>query len=285
MNLSQQVSAEGLEPERIRELMSPLSLDRLYRLTVLDETDSSNSALQRLPLEQQHAHAILAESQTHGRGRHQRNWYSPPGCNVYLSLGWRFTDGGLTLSTLPLVAAICTCRALARIGLQGYRIKWPNDILAGGAKLAGILVELQAVAGGPAHAVIGVGVNVSMPPGSAAGQQADASIDRSWTDITSHMPHNSGGVSRNRVAVVLLEELLAGIPDYESAGFSAFRAEWMALDLLAGQEVLVQQQDTSIAGVARGISEDGGLLLEVNKPGGGVEKRIIRAGEVRVHHG
>ena len=285
MSLAQRFPFEVLEPERIRKLLSPLSMDRLFRLTVLDETDSSNSALQRLPLEQQHAHVILAESQTRGKGRRQRSWYSPPGCNVYLSLGWRFADSELPLSTLPLVAAICTCRALARTGLQGHGIKWPNDILVNGAKLAGILVELQTTAGGPAHAVIGVGVNVSMPKSSAAGQQADAAIDRKWTDLASHLPCAASSFSRNSVAALLLDELLAGVLEYEAAGFSAFSTEWMALDLLAGQQVRVQHQETSSAGIARGISEDGGLLLEVIKADGRVEKRIIVAGEVSVHHG
>ena len=94
MNLSQEVTFEALDPQSIRERMLPPSLQLLERLTVLNETDSSNSALLRLPVEQQHAHAILAESQTRGRGRRQRDWYSPPGCTVYLSLGWNFGSKG-----------------------------------------------------------------------------------------------------------------------------------------------------------------------------------------------
>ena len=283
MILSQEVTFEALDPQIIRGRMLPPSLQLLERLTVLNETDSSNSALLRLPVEQQHAHAILAESQTRGRGRRQRDWYSPPGCNVYLSLGWSFTDNR-ALSTLPLVAAICTCRALERIGLRGHLIKWPNDILVSGAKLAGILVELQATAGGPAHAVIGIGLNVSMPEGSAAQIEADDIIDRSWTDLVSQMPGASGGVSRNDIAAALLDELLSGIRDYESAGFESFRAEWMALDELADREVRVQLQDSSISGIARGINVDGCLVLEERNPDGHTEQRIIYAGEVSVRH-
>jgi len=282
MSSSCEASFETLDPVRIRELIAPLSLDHLARLTVLDETDSTNSALQRLPVEQQHAHALLAESQTGGRGRQQRNWFSPPGYNVYLSLGWQFVGGKQPLSTLPLAVAVCTCRALARTGLKGHGIKWPNDILAGGAKLAGILVELQAVAAGPAQAVIGVGVNVSMPKGSAARSEADTSIDRDWTDIASQLPLGSTGVTRNQVAAVLLEELLGGARTYASAGFSAFRKEWAAHDLLRGRKIQVWHQEHSTGGIARGISEDGGLILEV---GGKAETRIFHAGEVRVNYG
>jgi len=78
---------------------------------------------------------------------------------------------------------------------------------------------------------------------------------------------------------------VAGVLEYEAAGFSAFSSEWMALDLLADQAIRVQHQETSSAGIARGISEDGGLLLEVLNADGRVEKRIMRAGEVSVHHG
>jgi BirA family biotin operon repressor/biotin-[acetyl-CoA-carboxylase] ligase len=263
--------------------MSPWPLKQLAGLDVLEETDSTNSALQRLALEQQHAHAILADRQTSGRGRRQRNWHSPAGCNVYLSLGWRFMDQRLPLTALPLVTAVCTCRALSRARLRGHGIKWPNDILAGGAKIAGILVELQAASGGPANAVIGVGVNVSMTQEEASRQAADASIDRSWTDMQSQMPQHSKGVSRNEVAALLLEELLSGVLEFQSNGFAALRDEWSRLDLLAGQKIRLELQGKSTHGVARGISEDGALLLDVTGPDGRVERQVIHAGEVSVH--
>ena len=210
---------ETLDPEQIRKLMSAGSLQRLGQISILAETDSSNSALKRFPLEQQHAHALLAERQTSGRGRRQRSWYSPPGCNVYLSLGWRFDHSQGRLSTLPLMTAVCICRALAHTGLTAYGIKWPNDILAGGAKLAGILVEVQAAGGGSVHAVIGVGVNVFMPATGAIGREAEAVIDRPWTDIASQLPVGASDLSRNGVVALLLENLVYGITAFEGDGF------------------------------------------------------------------
>jgi len=273
----------ALDSDQIRELMSPLSLQQLAGLGVLEETDSTNSALQRLPLEQQHGHAVLAESQTSGRGRRQRKWHSPAGCNIYLSLGWSFEDRRLPLSALPLVTAVCTCRALTRAGLRGHGIKWPNDILADGAKIAGILVELQAAPGGPAHAVIGVGVNVHMAQGEARRREADASIDRSWTDMESQISHTDRIVLRNEVAAILLEELLAGVIEYQSTGFRTLKAKWTRLDLLAGQKVRLELQGKFTEGIARGINEDGALLLDVTGADGRVEQQVIHAGEVSVH--
>jgi BirA family biotin operon repressor/biotin-[acetyl-CoA-carboxylase] ligase len=275
-------AVETLDPERIRKLMSAGSLQRLSQITILADTDSSNSALKRLPLAQQHAHALLADCQTGGRGRRQRNWYSPPGCNVYLSLGWRFDDSQGRLSTLPLMVAVCTCRALSHTGLTAYGIKWPNDILAGGAKLAGILVEVQAAGGGTAHAVIGVGVNVIMPVAGAIGRQAGAVIDRPWTDIASQLRGGVSDLSRNGVAALLLEALVHGIAVFEAAGFQPFEKEWRELDLLEGRQVSLHNKGMSTTGIARGIDADGGLVLEIGNAGGKLCRQVFHAGEVHV---
>ncbi len=264
--------------------MSDVALHRLAQITVVAETDSSNSALKRLPPEQQHAHALLAECQTSGRGRRQRNWYSPPGCNVYLSLGWRFEHRPVWLSTLPLMTAVCICRALAHTGLTTYGIKWPNDILIDGAKLAGILVEVQAAGSGAAHAVIGVGVNVFMPPTGEAGREAAALIDRPWTDIASRLPAEVSGLSRNRVAALLLEQLLNGIAEFEAAGFQPFAKGWHELDLLVGRQLMIEHNGKHTTGIARGIDDHGSLVLESKELGGSVVRKAFHAGEVSVHH-
>lgn len=275
-------SFEALDAQRIRSLIAPRTQALLTELTVLAETDSTNSALQALPADQQHAHAILAEAQTRGRGRRNRHWHSPQGCNVYLSLGWQFPDSGRLFSTLPLMVAVCACRALSQCGLVGHGIKWPNDILVNGAKLAGILVEMKATPGGPALAVIGVGVNVNMAQHNSQQQAAAAMIEQCWTDINSHIPQGSPLVSRNRVAAAVLESLLCGLSEYESAGFGSFQGEWSGLDLLFGQHIHVVQEDHSTSGIARGISADGGLQLEVKGPEHDSSLRIFHAGEVSV---
>jgi BirA family biotin operon repressor/biotin-[acetyl-CoA-carboxylase] ligase len=273
---------ETLGADEIRQLMSAASLQLLDQITILTETDSSNSALKRLPLEQQHAHAVLADCQTGGRGRRQRSWYSPPGCNVYLSLGWRFDNSQGGLSTLPLMTAVCICRALAHTGSAGYGIKWPNDILVGDAKLAGILVEVQAGGSGAAHAVIGVGVNVFMPAEGTMGFEAGAAIDRPWTDIAAQIPDGATDLSRNRVAALLLENLVNGITEFETGGFQPFEAEWRKMDLLEGRRVSIQNNGKSTTGVARGIDTDGGLILEIASHQGTADRQVFHAGEAHI---
>jgi BirA family biotin operon repressor/biotin-[acetyl-CoA-carboxylase] ligase len=196
-----------LESRRIRELMTAEAAGLLDYLTVLQETDSTNDAVSRLPENLQHAHAVFADRQSRGKGRRERSWHSPAGGNLYLSLGWRFDSGAAPLATLPLMVAVCICRALDRLGFEGAGVKWPNDILVEGRKLAGVLVELQSVGSGPALAIIGVGLNVVMPRASGA----NARIDRPWTDLAREWPDGAALPGRNRIAAGLLEELLASL--------------------------------------------------------------------------
>lgn len=264
-----------LGADQIRAALPATAIDRLNYLTVLPETDSTNAAVSRLPAELQHTHAILAERQTRGRGRRARNWHSPAGGNIYLSLGWRFDSSEVPLGTLPLAVAVCICRALARAGLEAYAIKWPNDILVQQKKLAGVLVELQSTGNGPALAVIGIGLNVRMPGDGIT----ESSIDRPWTDLASHLPEASS-IDRNSIAAWLLDELLGGLDRFESSGFESFTAAWQGLDILNGSKVQLEHAGEFIDGTARGIDELGGLLLETADR----KVKAYHSGEASVRH-
>jgi BirA family biotin operon repressor/biotin-[acetyl-CoA-carboxylase] ligase len=266
-----------LESRRIRELMTAEAAALLEYLTVLQETDSTNDAVSRLPERLQHAHAVLADRQSRGKGRRQRSWHSPAGGNLYLSLGWRFDGGAPSLATLPLVVAVCTCRALAELGFDGTGVKWPNDILVDGRKLAGILVELQSVGSGPALAIIGIGLNVAMPGES----QPNNRIDRPWTDLATEWPAGAALPGRNRIAAGLLEQLLVGLARFGSDGFTPFAADWQNRDTLRGNEVELEIGNEALRGVARGIDEQGGLLVETADSG----LRACHAGEVTLQRG
>ena len=244
---------ELLDGKRIRAVMGKPALARLAGLRVLADIDSTNSALLHVPPSERHGHALLAELQSGGRGRHGRRWHSPFGRNVYLSLGWRFEEGLAEMSCLPLVVALAASHALDRAGLAGHGIKWPNDLVRDGAKLGGCLVEVQGDPQGPCHAVLGVGLNVHMR--GAPGVQR---IDRQWTDLGSLLP----GVSRNVVAGLLLDELLVQLAAFAGQGFEPFREAWQERDVLAGRTVTVQQAQVAVRGLARGIGPRGGLLLE-----------------------
>jgi len=261
-----------LAAERIRDRLSPGVGARLRELTVLRQTDSTNAELARLPAGRRHIHAVLADAQTGGRGRRQRRWHSPAGGNIYLSLGWSFAEHPAPLTTLPLIAAVCACRALERAGLRGHGIKWPNDILVGGAKLAGILVESQSTGGGPVTAVIGIGVNVHMPSSGAA-----AAIDRPWTDLASQMAPGEC-IGRNELAALLLEELVMGLVRFEAEGFVPFRSAWVERDLVSGKRIRLEGNGGYDAGLALGIDDSGGLQVDID----GYGPQVLHSAEVSV---
>jgi len=270
---------DRLEASLIRQHMAPARWIKLSQLTVLPEVDSTNTAVARLPGDRQHAHAVLAEQQTVGRGRRQRNWHSPAGGNIYLSLGWWFRESNWPLSTLPLVVAIAVCRALGRAGLQGHGIKWPNDILIDGKKLAGILVELQSSGRGPALAIIGTGLNIRMPESSPG--ELKAAIDRPWTDLAAHLENEGAAIDRNHVAALLLEELPAALELFERDGFEPLRSTWQELDVLQGNKIVLDQDGTDLPGIVRGVDGNGSLLLETAPS----VIQTYHSGEVSIHRG
>jgi BirA family biotin operon repressor/biotin-[acetyl-CoA-carboxylase] ligase len=266
--------ADSLSAETIRQNLSRAAREWLQQLTVLDETDSTNAVLARLPDTQRHAHAVLADAQTAGRGRRERRWHSPAGGNIYLSLGWRFAAGTAQLSNLPLLAALCVCAALDRAGLRGHGVKWPNDVLIGPAKLAGILVESQSRPDRSVLAVIGVGLNVRMP-GSA---DAPAAIGQPWTDLVSHLPAERRGISRNRLAADLLDELVPACERFAREGFAPYREEWARRDLLAGRRVALEENGAARCGTALGIDDSGGLAVDLDDIG----QQVLHAADVSI---
>lgn len=239
---------------------------KLRSLNIESSLDSTNLALRRLDVEEQHASVILAEHQTGGRGRRGRQWHSPYARNIYLSMGWKFENALSELGCLSLVVALATAQALSRAGLEGHRVKWPNDLLLDGRKLCGCLVEVQGDSQGPCHAVVGVGVNVHMPASSQT-----AEIDQPWTDVHSHLP----ACSRNHLAGLLLEELVKGLDLYAEQGFTPFRTHWAQMDGLLGQRIEVFAADKVLKGTAGGINGSGALLLETDD-----ETLTLYSGEV-----
>ena len=247
---------ELLDRDLILAGVDPDARAKLTGLNIQSSLDSSNSALQRLPVEEQHATAILTEHQSTGRGRRDRQWHSPYGRNLYLSLGWRFEKALSELGCLPLVVALAASQALSRAGLEGHRVKWPNDLLLDGRKLGGCLVEVQGDSQGPCYAILGVGINVHMP----ASDKTDG-IDQPWTDVHSQLPN----CSRNELAALLLEELLKQLDLFAGSGFPPFRGLWEQMDGLYGQVVSVYTGSSSIQGTATGIDNHGALILDTGQ--------------------
>jgi BirA family biotin operon repressor/biotin-[acetyl-CoA-carboxylase] ligase len=248
---------ELLEARRIgAELEAPRKA-RLRKLELLFEVDSTNSRLLGQPPPPLGlADVCSSELQHAGRGRRGRRWIAPFGAGVALSVAWTFSEGAGTLAALSLSVGVAIARALARAGAVGVTLKWPNDIWYGDRKMGGVLIELRAEAGGSAHVVIGLGLNVVLT--AAARREIEAAGVR----VASVADASSVAPSRNLVAGAILDELLGMLGEFEREGFAAFRDTWMALDALNGRPARVVLGGAVISGTARGVDAEGALLLE-----------------------
>jgi BirA family biotin operon repressor/biotin-[acetyl-CoA-carboxylase] ligase len=199
-----------------------------------------------------HRWAVLAEWQQAGRGRRGRDWLAPPGGSLALSFAYRFGVGLPRLGPLSLVAGLACAEVLHHAGVRGVGLKWPNDLLVDGRKLAGLLVELQGSVDGPCNVVIGIGLNAWLS------ERAQAAIDQAVTDLV------SAGVEatrRNDIASALISALDRACDRFQRDGFAPFRDAWARFDRLEGRAVDVHGTDGLRTGIAAGVSDRGGLWL------------------------
>lgn len=241
-----------LDAGRLHAGLAPATRDLLAGLDLHFEIDSTNAEALRHPAPPVGVHAWLAERQTAGRGRRGRPWVSPLAAHVYLSLSRRFDAGIGALQGLSLAVGAATAQVLHAMGFGQVGLKWPNDLLADGRKLGGILVELRGDAAGPLQVVVGLGLNVAMPA------PAGAAIDQPWCDLASLSPTPPG---RNPLCVALLDALVPLLANYENEGFPPWQPAWSRLDLLAGRAVRLEEGGRTIDGIALGIDAEGALRL------------------------
>ncbi|RPE79671.1 bifunctional biotin--[acetyl-CoA-carboxylase] ligase/biotin operon repressor BirA [Vulcaniibacterium tengchongense] len=263
-----------LDAAAIHAALPPGARAALAGLEAAWSLDSTNSELLRRPTPERGALALLAERQTGGRGRRGRAWASPLAAHLYLSVARQFGGGLARLGGLSLVAGVAAAEAVRELGFAA-RLKWPNDLVVGtGAelrKLGGVLVEGGGEHAGPARAVIGLGLNVRMPPAQAA------RIDQPWADLAG-LAAPQPPPARNAVAAAVLARLLPALELFDAEGLAPFRERYAALDALAGQVVRVQGADAAWSGRALGLAEDGALRVRLD---GGGERRF-HSGEVSV---
>ncbi|MGA2397651.1 MAG: biotin--[acetyl-CoA-carboxylase] ligase [Steroidobacteraceae bacterium] len=262
---------ELLDADAIRAALGKESAGRLRRLEVVFEVDSTNSRLLAQPSPPAgFADAALAELQYAGRGRQQRRWVSPFGASLALSVGWTLLRATHDVSSLSLAVGVAVSRALSGLGARGILLKWPNDVWFEDRKIGGVLVETKSC-GGTAHVVVGVGLNLYL---SEASKQRIASDGLAALDETCPSP-----IGRNALAAALLDQLLSMLPLFERHGFGAFRDEWRSLDALRGRPARVLLAQGAVEGIACGVDEDGGLLLE---KGGHLDKFMSGEASLRL---
>lgn len=241
---------------------------RLDCLEILLDVDSTNTYLfERASDHMGKRYAVFAEKQSSGRGRRGRQWISPFGRNIYLSLLVSFSGGMSSLEGLSLAVGIAVEKAMGRLGIDGVGLKWPNDIYVNGRKLAGILLEVTGEYNSHCQVVIGVGLNLSMSEDEAQ------EIDQPWVDLSRLRP----GLSRNKVAAILLDELLAMVDTFQKDGFASWQQYWSERDIYHNKCVVISSPVRDIEGIVKGVNRKGELMLLTDH---GME--VVTAGELSV---
>lgn len=211
----------------------------------------------------------LAEQQMAGKGRNGRNWVSPYGKNIYLSLVSVFKCPVAKLAGLSIAIGVELARMLKNHGVE-VGLKWPNDVLVDGCKLAGILVETRVKGEGQVCVVMGVGLNYSMKD-----DDADA-IDQQWTDLARALKDNQPP-NRNQLAAELINGLVNVCSLFQDSGLHGWLDGWREFDVCDDQMLEVIDGDCRYTGTGAGITETGALRVNV----AGVIK-IIHSSEVSV---
>jgi BirA family biotin operon repressor/biotin-[acetyl-CoA-carboxylase] ligase len=260
---------ELLVESKINEAISGQASELISSLEIHDQIDSTNRYLvERSQNNAPSGSVCLAEHQTAGKGRRGRQWVSPYGCNIYLSILWRFQQGPAAISGLSLAIGVAVIRALKQHQIDDIGLKWPNDIYSQGKKLGGILVEVSGETDGPCSAVIGLGLNLFVPEAEAE------SITQAWTDLTKITGQTR--LYRNKLSGTLLNHLLPVIAEYESVGIAAHLDEWRSYDCLSGKSATLFIGQQQFEGIVQGIDNNGMLLIE--RPDGSVQ--TFASGEV-----
>jgi BirA family transcriptional regulator, biotin operon repressor / biotin---[acetyl-CoA-carboxylase] ligase len=260
-------------PLRIDQIDESLLTTRLgKKIHYFSELDSTNSHARRLAEQSApEGEVVIAESQTLGRGRLGRPWVSPPYVNLYLSVILRPKLPPIDAPQITLMAGVALADAVAEFIPVVPAIKWPNDILAGGRKLAGVLTESACRAEGIDFVILGIGVNINYPVESMPG-----AIRQRATSLISLA---GASVSRESVLRRLIQDLDRCYGELEETGFQALAARWEARFELRGKKVRVEMTDRIIIGTARGIDRDGALILE---DGRGELERVVAGNVVPV---
>lgn len=241
------------------------------KLELIPVIDSTNQYLLERVNESEKGRVCVAEYQASGRGRRGRQWVSPFGSNLYLSMYWRLDAGMAAAMGLSLVIGIAAVEALEEMGIQGVKLKWPNDLYYQDKKLAGILVEMSGQAGGAANLVIGMGLNIGMPD-----KQPD--IDQPWTTLNQVCADHR--LDRTQLALTLIEHWKTILADYEMMGLAGFVDRWNRLDNFIGRPVKLIMGAREVKGIVQGIDQQGGVVLETDN---GLETYI--GGEISLRKG
>jgi BirA family biotin operon repressor/biotin-[acetyl-CoA-carboxylase] ligase len=259
-------AAAPLSPDAIRAGLTDLRFAR--KIHYFAKIDSTNVYARRRAEEgAPEGEIVIADEQTDGKGRLGRTWVSPPRANLYLSVILRPDLAPAQVSQLTFAAAVALAETVQSFAAPP-EIKWPNDILIDGKKLAGILSECSIQSGRVLYAILGIGVNLNYSIGVMPNEIRNRA--------TSLMEVLGRSVDRNLFAGLLIRSLERCYLDLLAAGLDSMASRWEGFFKLNGKEVRVEMADQTVRGIVRGIDPEGALLVEDHS---GHTRRVV-AGDV-----
>lgn len=242
-------------------------------IRVFEETTSTSDMVERLARGGAgEGVVVFAESQTQGRGRLGRVWASPPGKGLWFSVLLRPAWRPQLVTRVMIGAAVALARAIRQQTNLAPEIKWPNDILIRGKKLAGILTELSAELDKIKHVNLGVGINVNL-----SSSDFPSAVRSVATSIKIELGRS---VNRCDLAAQVLRELDGIYASLGEGEFDGIAHEWERQCTTLGQNVAVQVGDREIRGRAEALDAEGALLVRTSH--GRLER--VAGGDVRVEH-
>jgi BirA family transcriptional regulator, biotin operon repressor / biotin---[acetyl-CoA-carboxylase] ligase len=249
-------SPDTLNPSEIRLGMKSRLVGR--RILSLPEAVSTNASAFRLAEEgAEEGTTLIADFQSGGKGRLGRVWASPQGVNLYCSIILRPPIKPVAAPQLTFLSVVAVARTIERLTDLKPRIKWPNDILVEGRKVAGLLNEMSAETDKVNFVVLGIGVNINMQA-----EQFPADLRHPATSL---FIETGKTVNRTAFTRVLLEELDDLYLEFIKEGYAPVRKEWLEKSRLEGAVVTVTDNGSSRSGRVRGIDEYGALILETGE--------------------
>ncbi|HGN1708203.1 TPA: bifunctional biotin--[acetyl-CoA-carboxylase] ligase/biotin operon repressor BirA [Providencia rettgeri] len=252
------VTSKGYKlPYQINLLNRELIKKQVNDVNIIVEPviDSTNQyMLERIP-SLNSGDTCLAEYQSAGRGRRGRQWISPFGCNLYLSMYWKLDQGPAAAVGLSLVVGIVIAETLNKISQEKVKVKWPNDLYMNDKKLAGILVELTGKTGDAAHIIIGIGINIGMNKNNI---KSSNTITQEWSSLRDEVEN----IERNELSANIIKALRESLVIFENEGLNPFLDRWFKLDNFLDRNVKLLIGNDIITGIERGINEQGALLLQ-----------------------
>jgi BirA family transcriptional regulator, biotin operon repressor / biotin---[acetyl-CoA-carboxylase] ligase len=219
-------------------------------LKIVYQTTSTNTELHSDNSNQ----ILLTEYQSAGKGRNNRDWVSPVGYNIYLSV--KFTNfANDNISFLPIYFSILIAEALTKAGVEGLSIKWPNDLYLHNKKFSGSILDCYSLNSNNTL-VFGVGINVSMPVGNIK------KIEQDYTSLSQY--YNNELINRNYLLSCLLPKLYSCFENYQSSLINEYIKRFNKFNLLVGKELLIKEQKKSYIAKYERLNRDGSLRVKIN---------------------